>query len=164
MMDSTEMKYVSALKTTIEVQTDTIKQLREALDVQKAYVAHYKLEEEKRASKKEDELMALNVTKKKVIKKVAKKAPKKVLAKAIAPFMQKLQPSVELGKIIGSEPLCRTDAVKKIWLYIKKNKCQNPKNPREIMIDDKMRPVFKKEKITMFEMAALIGPHLTKEE
>ena len=71
-----------------------------------------------------------------------------------------VQPSPELGAIVGSSALPRTEVVKKMWEYIKKNNLQNPQNKREIVADDKLRKVFGKDKVTMFEMNKLISPHL----
>src|SRR5206468_6890678 len=64
-----------------------------------------------------------------------------------------LQPSPELAAVVGSGQLSRGDVVSKIWDYIKKNKLQNPANKREIVADDKLKPVFGgKDKVSMFEM------------
>ena len=54
----------------------------------------------------------------------------------------------------------RTEAVSKIWEYIKKNNLQNPENKREIIADDKLKPVFGKPKVTMFEMNKYLSAHL----
>lgn len=77
-------------------------------------------------------------------------------------FAAPLTPSKDLAAVIGSEPLPRTEAVSKIWDYIKKNDLQNPKNKREILADDKLKPVFGKDKVTMFEMNKYLAQHLTK--
>ena len=64
-----------------------------------------------------------------------------------------LQPSNELAAVVGSAPLPRTEVVSKVWEYIKANNLQNPANKREILADDKLRPVFGgKDKVSMFEM------------
>src|SRR5688572_11458869 len=84
-------------------------------------------------------------------KKAAKKAsPKKKSArKPNAAFMAPLTPSSTLGEVIGSKPLPRTEAVKKIWDYIKKNKLQDQKNRRNINADGKLKPIFGKDQISM---------------
>jgi upstream activation factor subunit UAF30 len=91
-------------------------------------------------------------------------APKKASTakKAAAPsaFNKPLQPSKELGAVVGPEPLPRTEVVSKIWIYIKKHKLQNPANKREILADDKLAAVFGKNKVTMFEMNKLLAKHL----
>ncbi len=67
-------------------------------------------------------------------------------------FMRPVRPSKELAAITGSEPLPRTEVVSKMWTYIKKNKLQNPRNKREILADEKLRPIFGKDRASMFEM------------
>ena len=69
--------------------------------------------------------------------KAASKAKKKNSA-----FMKPMQPSEQLAKIVGAEPLPRSEVTKKIWAHIKKHKLQNPKNKREILADDKLQPIF----------------------
>ncbi len=75
-------------------------------------------------------------------------------------LMKPLQPSNELAAVVGSEPLPRPEVVSKVWEYIKKNKLQNPTNKREIVADDKLRAVFGKERVTMFEMNKHLAQHL----
>ncbi|MEK7859018.1 MAG: SWIB/MDM2 domain-containing protein, partial [Elusimicrobiota bacterium] len=52
--------------------------------------------------------------------------------KANAAFMKPLTPSDDLAKVVGSKPLPRTEVVKKLWVYIKKNDLQDKKNRRNI--------------------------------
>jgi upstream activation factor subunit UAF30 len=54
-------------------------------------------------------------------------------AKANSAFMKPMQPSEHLAKIVGAQPLPRSEVTKKIWAHIKKNKLQNPSNKREIL-------------------------------
>ena len=61
---------------------------------------------------------------------------------ANAAFMKELTPSAALAEIVGSKPLPRTEVVKKLWVYIKKNKLQDTKNRRNINADDKLKEVF----------------------
>lgn len=95
-------------------------------------------------------------------KKPAKKAAKKKSArKPGAAFMRPLMPSAALAEVVGSKPLPRTEAVKKIWVYIKKNKLQDSKNRRNINADAKLKPVFSgKSQVSMFEMAKHLSKHL----
>ena len=93
----------------------------------------------------------------------AKKAPAKKAKSARKPnaaFMQSFTPSADLASVIGNAPVARTEVVKKLWAYIKKNNLQNPKNKRNILADDKLAKVFGKKEVTMFELASLIGKHL----
>lgn len=97
-------------------------------------------------------------------KKAAKKAaPKKKSArKPNAAFMKALTPSAALGAVIGTKGLPRTEAVKKIWDYIKKNKLQDAKNKRMINADDKLKAVFGgKSQVSMFDMAKHLAKHLS---
>ncbi|MET4701838.1 upstream activation factor subunit UAF30 [Constrictibacter sp. MBR-5] len=75
-------------------------------------------------------------------------------------LMKPLQPSKELAAVVGPDPLPRPQVVKKLWEYIKKHDLQNPENRREIMSDDKLRAVFGKDKVTMFEMNKYVAQHL----
>ena len=102
--------------------------------------------------------------KKAAVKKVAKKAaPKKKSArKPNAAFMKALTPSAALGAVVGTKALPRTEAVKKIWEYIKKNKLQDSKNRRNINADDKLKVVFGgKAQVSMFDMAKFLAKHLS---
>ena len=91
-----------------------------------------------------------------------KKAPPKATGDAKPNALQKpLQPSKELAAVVGSGQLPRGEVVSKIWAYIKSNNLQNPENRREILADDKLRKVFGKDKVTMFEMNKHLAQHLT---
>ena len=48
----------------------------------------------------------------------------------------------------------------KMWEYIRSHNLQNPENRREILADDKLRNVFGKEKVSMFEMNKHLAAHL----
>jgi len=71
-----------------------------------------------------------------------------------------LSPSPELAEVVGSEPLPRGQVVSKIWDYIRSHNLQNPENRREILADAKLRRVFGKDKVTMFEMNKHLARHL----
>ena len=100
---------------------------------------------------------------KKVTATAAKKAaPKKAATKRKpnAAFMKALTPSVTLAAVVGATPLPRTEVVKKLWAYIKKNNLQDAKNRRNINADDKLKPIFGKNQVSMFEMTKLVSKHL----
>ena len=81
--------------------------------------------------------------------------------KANAAFMKELTPSADLAKIVGNKPLPRTEVVKKLWAYIKKNGLQDKKNKRNINSDEALKPVFGgKSVVNMFEMTKLVSKHL----
>jgi upstream activation factor subunit UAF30 len=120
----------------------------------------------KKASKKVAKKAAKKVAKKaakKVVKKVAKKAAKKVAKKATkrkpnAAFMAALTPSENLAAVVGNKGLPRTQIIKKIWEYIKKNKLQDSKNRRMINADEKLKALFAgKKQISMFELAKVVN-------
>jgi len=98
-------------------------------------------------------------------KVAAKKAPaKKAPAKKRTPnaaFMKPLTPSAALAAVIGHAPSPRTEVVSKLWTYIKKHNLQDKVNRRNINADDKLKAVFGKSQVTMFELAGLIGKHLS---
>ena len=74
--------------------------------------------------------------------------------------MKPLQPSKDLAAVVGSDPLPRPEVVSKVWDYIKRSNLQNPANKREVKADDKLRAVFGKERVTMFEMNTYLAQHL----
>ena len=92
-------------------------------------------------------------------KVVAKKAPAKKRTPNAA-FMKPLTPSAALAAVIGNTPVPRTEVVSKMWTYIKKHGLQDKVNKRNINADEKLKAVFGKAQVTMFELAGLIGKHL----
>ncbi len=104
-------------------------------------------------------------TKKKATKKATakKKTTKKASGakrKPNAAFMKPLTPSAALAEVIGSKPIPRTQVVKKLWMYIHANKLQDTKNRRNINADAKLKPIFGKNTVSMFEMTKLVSKHL----
>ena len=109
---------------------------------------------------------------KKAAKKVAKKAPKKAAKKAApkkaktkrkpnAAFMAPLNVSPALGDVIGGKALPRTEIIKKIWDYIKKNKLQDSKNRRMINADAKLKVLFAgKSQVSMFDLAKVVSKNV----
>ncbi len=96
-------------------------------------------------------------------KKAAKKAAKpKVKRTPNAAFMKALTPSAALAAVVGSKPLPRTQVVKKVWEYIKKNKLQDAKERRNINADANLQKVFGgKKTVSMFEMAKHLNKNLS---
>lgn len=77
-------------------------------------------------------------------------------------FMKPLKLSAALEAVVGKGPLPRTQVVKKLWVYIKKNGLQDKKNKRMINADAKLKEVFKgKKTVNMFEMTKLVSKHLS---
>lgn len=97
-------------------------------------------------------------------KKAAKKAPakKKSARKPNAAFMKPLTLSPALSDVIGPKPQPRTEIIKKIWEYIKKNKLQDQKNKRMINADAKLKTLFAgKTQISMFDLAKIVGKNVS---
>jgi len=119
----------------------------------------------KAAPKKAAKKPAKKAAPKKAAKKAApkKKAAKKKSARKPNPaFMKPLTPSPALAAVVGSAGMPRTEVVKKIWVYIKKNGLQDSKNRRMINADDKLKAVFGgKSQVSMFDMAKHLAKHLS---
>ena len=124
--------------------------------------------------------MAAKKTAKKAPKKVTKTAKKPAAGKAAkvakakkaakapakkrtpnAAFMKAMTPSAALAAIVGDKPLPRTEVTKKVWEYIKKNKLQGAVKKTMINADAKLKEIFKKAQVSMFEMTKLINSHLS---
>lgn len=102
-------------------------------------------------------------TKKAAPKKATKKAAvKKSARKPNAAFMAPLTPNSTLAEVIGSKAIPRTEIVKKIWEYIRKNGLQDSKNKRMINADAKLKPMFGKAQISMFELAKIVNNNINK--
>lgn len=99
-------------------------------------------------------------TKKKATKKKAKKATKSK-RKPSAAFMKAMTPSANLAAVVGEKALPRTEVIKKLWVYIKKHGLQDKKNRRAINADAKLRPLFKKDQVTMFDLAKIANKNLS---
>lgn len=116
----------------------------------------------KKAAKKAAKKGAKKVAKKSP-KKAAKKAPakKKSARKPNAAFMAPLNASPALAEVVGSKPLPRTEIIKKIWEYIRKNKLQDSKNRRMINADAKLKTLFAgKTQISMFDLAKVVSKNV----
>ncbi len=84
-------------------------------------------------------------------------------AKANSKFMAPVTPNATLGELVGAKPLPRTEIVKKIWVYIKKNGLQDKKNKRMINADAKLAPLFAgKKQVSMFDLATIISKNVKK--
>ncbi|MCL5277086.1 MAG: SWIB/MDM2 domain-containing protein [Deltaproteobacteria bacterium] len=93
---------------------------------------------------------------------VAKKKVAKSKRKPNPEFMKPMNISEELAVIVGGRPIPRTEVVKKLWAYIKKNRLQDTKNKRNINADENLRVVFGgKKTVSMFEMTKLVSKHLS---
>ena len=85
-----------------------------------------------------------------------------MVRKANPALLKPLNLSSELEAVVGKGPMSRGEVVKQIWNYIKKHDLQNPKNKRNILADDKLKPLFGgKGEGTMFEMTKLVSGHMS---
>jgi upstream activation factor subunit UAF30 len=75
-------------------------------------------------------------------------------------LLKPMQLSPELQAVVGPGPMSRGEVVKKMWDYIKAHNLQNSLNKRNIMSDEKLRSIFHKDEVTMFEMTKLLSAHL----
>mgnify|MGYP006168755785 CR=1 FL=1 len=140
------------------------KKAKKAAPKKAAKKAVKKAAPKKAAKKAAPKKAAKKAAPKKAVKKAAPKkaAKKKSARKPNAAFMKALTPSADLAAVIGNKAVPRTEAVKKIWVYIKANKLQDSKNRRMINADAKLKPVFGgKAQVSMFDMAKFLSKHLS---
>ncbi len=82
--------------------------------------------------------------------------------KKVSAFMKPMKISPELAKVVGPGPMPRSEVVKALWVYIKKNNLQDPTNKRNINADANLQDVFGgKKMVNMFEMTKLVSKHLS---
>lgn len=75
--------------------------------------------------------------------------------------MKPLKLTADLEAVVGKGPMPRSEVVKKLWIYIKKNNLQDSENRRNINADAKLKVVFGgKGTVNMFEMTKLVSKHL----
>ena len=84
------------------------------------------------------------------------------MPKANSAFMKPMNISSDLAAVVGDGPMPRSEVVKKLWVYIKKNDLQDPKDRRNINADENLKKVFDgKATVNMFEMTKLISKHIS---
>lgn len=82
--------------------------------------------------------------------------------KKVSAFMKPMNVSADLAEVVGKGPMPRSEVVKALWVYIKKNNLQDPTNKRNINSDAKLKKVFDgKAVVNMFEMTKLVSKHLS---
>jgi upstream activation factor subunit UAF30 len=98
---------------------------------------------------------AKKVTPKKVVKKAAPKAA------STTGFNAPLTASPALADVVGSNPMARTEMIKKIWEYIRKNNLQDKANKRMINADAKLKVLFGgKGQVSMFDLAKIVSKNV----
>lgn len=77
-------------------------------------------------------------------------------------FMKPMNLSADLEAVVGKGPMPRSEVVKALWVYIKKNGLQDQANKRDINADEKLKKVFGGlDKVNMFKMTSLVSKHLS---
>ena len=121
------------------------------------------------AAKKKSKGRKKSSSRKSSAKKSSRKAAKKGARKSSkrkssgkkrtpnAAFMKPMQPSSDLANVVGGSPMPRTEVTKKLWQYIKRKNLQDPKARRMINADENLRPIFKKDQVSMFDMTKLVN-------
>jgi len=101
-------------------------------------------------------------------KKAAPAAKKRAAAKSASPKAPRKAstaagktPSAALAAVIGEAAITRQAVIKKLWDYIKAQGLQDAKDKRTILADAKLQAVFGKPSVGMFELAGIVGKHLT---
>lgn len=97
-------------------------------------------------------------------KKVVKKAKKTVVKTKRKSGLMQLNYGVSesLAAIIGTKTSTRPQIIKKLWVYIKANKCQDVKNRRMINPDQKLSEVIGKKPVDMLKLATFLNKHISK--
>ncbi|CAN6984858.1 unnamed protein product [Brassica rapa subsp. trilocularis] len=68
--------------------------------------------------------------------------------------------SPEMQDVVGEPVIPRTQALKRIWAYIKEHDLQDPQDKKVIICDEKLKKIFAgKDRVGFLEIAKLIGPH-----
>ena len=115
----------------------------------------------KKTTKKAAKATKKAAPKAKATKKAAKAAkPVKAKRKPNPALLMKLQPSEALAAVVGGAPLPRSQALKKVWDYIKKYNLQDATNRRKINADDKLKTLFGKASVGMLEIGGILAKHL----
>jgi chromatin remodeling complex protein RSC6 len=110
----------------------------------------------KKAAKKTTKASARKTT---TAKKTAKPKTKR---KPNPAFMKPLTIGEPLQPIVGAKPMPRTEVVKRLWDYIRKNGLQDTKEKRNINADENLQRVFGgKKQVSMFEMTKYVSKYLS---
>ena len=78
------------------------------------------------------------------------------------PLQKPIKVTAELAAIIGKDETTRPEATKLLWVYIKANNLQDPKDKRVIVPDAKLALVIGKAPINMMKMTSAVAKHFIK--
>ncbi|XP_043714047.1 upstream activation factor subunit UAF30-like isoform X2 [Telopea speciosissima] len=92
--------------------------------------------------------------------KRASSKPTKDVKKRGGGFTKLCTLSPQLQKFLGVPELARTEVVKQIWAYIRKNDLQDPNNRRDIICDERLHELFRVKSINMFQMNKALSKHI----
>ncbi|MBM3208276.1 MAG: hypothetical protein FJZ57_06720 [Chlamydiae bacterium] len=112
----------------------------------------------KKAPAKKKAVVKKTAVQKAVVKKVAVKKPTARKASGLNQMTYSLSP--QLQAIVGNKKLTRPQIVKGLWAYIKDKKCQDTKNKRMIVPDDKLAQVLGNKPVDMLKIAGLLNKHI----
>jgi upstream activation factor subunit UAF30 len=97
------------------------------------------------------------------IKDMPDTPPEKTKRTPSAAFMKPVTPDALLAKVVGDQPLARTELTKKLWVYIRQHGLQDATKKTLINADPALEAVFDgKKQVSMFEMTKLVSGHLVK--
>jgi chromatin remodeling complex protein RSC6 len=113
----------------------------------------------KTATKAKTVKRAKTATKAKTVKK-AKTARKSTGKRTSGLTTMTYSVSEDLQAVVGGKTLTRPEIVKKLWVYIKANKCQDTKNRRLIVPDAKLSKVIGSKPVDMMKLAGLLSKHI----
>ena len=75
--------------------------------------------------------------------------------------MKEVKLSEELAEIVRGNVMPRSEVVKRLWAYIKKNNLQDSANKRFIICDEKMSKVIPVKRFKGFNMTKFLKGHIT---
>ncbi|CAM0876359.1 unnamed protein product [Alopecurus aequalis] len=88
-------------------------------------------------------------------------APKKKRAATGITMPRPISPALQA--IVGAAEVPRTEAIKRLWAYIKQNNLQDPEDKKVIVCDEKLKVLFAgRERVGFLEVAKLLNPHFVK--
>uniref|UniRef100_A0A0E0D755 DM2 domain-containing protein n=1 Tax=Oryza meridionalis TaxID=40149 RepID=A0A0E0D755_9ORYZ len=71
--------------------------------------------------------------------------------------------SPALQAVVGAAEIPRTEALKRLWAYIKQHNLQDPADKKVIVCDEKLKVLFAgQERVGFLEVAKLLNPHFVK--
>ncbi|XP_062214515.1 upstream activation factor subunit UAF30-like [Phragmites australis] len=90
----------------------------------------------------------------------APSAPKKKRATGIT-LPKPVSPALQA--IVGAPEIPRTEALKRLWAYIKQHNLQDPADKKVVVCDEKLKVLFAgRERVGFLDIAKLLNPHFVK--